>query len=166
MEEEFKGAEGTADVSDEQFQEITRNEKLINLVGCLSPRRVGVQIFNVRLEYFYFEPGTPKNDEYILHIINWQGMIWSVVSIPKECLEIAKKVAQETGLKIADGIPYLISSEQTVSFPITTPNVLTLENAKGSPVYKNDFKIIEELLDKEDAEIQEIQEKYQISKNN
>ena len=154
------------ETTDEEIQRLARDERLVHFAGTIIPPRVGVRLFVVKLEYFYFEPGTPRNDEFIFHVINWQDMNWVVVSIPKEYMELAKKVATEVGLRIADGVPHVITARQVYVFPMNTENVFTLENVSGHEVYNGNEERIMELLAEESQEIEEIFDKHKSSSNN
>ena len=67
------------------------------------------------------EHGLGKNSEYDIMIIEWQGIVWSAVSIPKEKMEVAEKMAKIFGLRITKGIPAMIGGElsdfERVPFP-------------------------------------------------
>jgi hypothetical protein len=52
----------------------------------------------MRLEYTYFIPGTPRNEEYFLRLFKWNEIIWFMVSIPKSEAHLMEKVAAECGL--------------------------------------------------------------------
>jgi len=162
----FERYPDATEVTDEEIQRLASNERLVHLAGTIIPPRIGVRLFVVKLEYFYFEPGTPKNDEFIFHVIDWQDMSWAVVSIPKGYLELAKKVAAEVGLRIADGVPHSITAGQVYVFPMNTENVFTLENVSGHEVYSSSNERIMELLAEEAQEIEEIFDKHKSSIDN
>ena len=166
MEEYIDASKVAADVTDEEVQKFAKNEKFIHFAGMIMPARPGVRLFAVKLEYFHFEPGTPKNDEFILHVINWQGTSWAVTSIPKEYMELARNIAAEVGLRIADGVPHLMIVGQVCKFPMDSESVFTLENVPGHAVYKNDQNIEVDLLTQEDSVIEEIVEKHRSSIDN
>jgi hypothetical protein len=152
--------------TDEEIQNLAKNERFVHFAGSVIPPRPGVRLFAAKLEYSYFEPGTPRNDEFILHVINWQGMSWAVVSIPREYMEAAKKIAAEVGLRIADGVPHLIVGGQTHPFPMNTENVFALENVPGHEIYENNPNRLAELLAKEDHEVEEIERGHKSSRRN
>jgi len=153
-------------VSDEELRKFGEDKRLIHFAGLINPPRPGVRLFAVKLEYFYFEPGTPKNDEYIFHIVNWEEMVWGVISIPKEYMDLAKKVAAEAGLRIADGTPHMIIGGGQRRFPMNTNNVFTLENVSDHLVYKNDPQTMFNLFAKENYEMDEIFKKQKSSRGN
>ena len=70
-------------------------------------------------------------------------MVWTVISIPKEEKDSAVKTAVSVGLRIADGVPHIITAGKSYTFPMATKNVFTLENTPGHEIYKNDPKVTE-----------------------
>lgn len=104
--------------------------------ACMGvPARPGVKLFLSTLEYKWFPPGTVKNALFTLTLLEWEDMLWDVVTIPKECEEHAKATAKMTGMRIANGVPVLLST--TIStFPIGGDNVFSVENCSDHPIYK------------------------------
>ncbi len=154
------------ETSDEELQRIASNENFVHFVATINPPRLGIRLFMVKLEYFYFEPGTSRNDDFILHIINWQGMSWVIVSIPRECLGMAKRIATEAGLRVVHGVPHVITAGQVHVFPMSTKNLFTLENVSGHEVYSSSNERTAELFFEETQEIKEIFDKHKSSSNN
>lgn len=161
-----KGFGTTMPVSDAEIRKFGEDKRFIHFAGLLNPPRPGVRLFAVKMEYFHFEPGTPKNDEFIFHIVNWEEMTFGVISIPKEYMDLAKKVAQEVGLRIADGIPHMLLGGQSRPFPMDTDNVFTLENVSGHAVYSSDPQTMFNLFAKENYEMEEIFRKQKSSRGN
>ena len=128
----------------------------VYFIGMFIPRRPGVELFATRLKYEHFPPWTDKNEDYVLRIINWQDMIWIIIDIPGECIEVARKIAEESGIKFADGVPTAISSEGRVQFPLDGENVFTMENLPQHRVYNNIMVEAEALLAEEDAQIDKV----------
>jgi hypothetical protein len=162
----FERYAGVIETTDEEVQRLASNERFVHFAGTIIPLRVGVRLFLVKLEYFYFEPGTFRNDEFIFHVIDWQDMSWAVVSIPKEYLELARGVAAEAGLRVVDGVPHAITAGQVYVFPMNTKNLFTLENVSGHEVYSSNDERITELFFEESQKIKEIFDKHKSSSNN
>jgi len=156
---------GFTATTEEELRRFSNDERFIHFVSMSTPRRPGVMLFAIKLEYRYFPPGTERNDDFVLHVINWQNMIWMLVSIPRECMSLAKKIAAESGLKIVDGIPTIITPGKTQPFPIGSDNVFTLENIPGHAVYGHGLDEIKRLLVQENEEIRKITEDFSIRKN-
>ena len=89
------------------------------------------------LELSHYAPGTRRNDLFFLRFIEWGHMGWFIVSIPK--IESAFMVSASTahGLRVANGIPTMLSGGHKERFPIIGKNVFTLENVRSHPVYKS-----------------------------
>lgn len=123
----------------EEVREFCSNEDLISYVVMLGPRRPGVMLFGILLEYVFFPPGTKKNEEFHMHFVNWEEMMFGIISIPKKKKIYAVEVAKISGTRIANGVPTLISEGQVAMFPVDSNNVFTIENESGSPVYKGSY---------------------------
>lgn len=155
--------------TEKESREFFENPNFVHFVGMLEPPRPGVNLCIVKLEHTYFPPGTKSNDEFFMRLRKWGGIIWTIASIPKEKMDLMKKVATETGLRIADGIPHLVVCGKLGSFPIDNERVFTLENISNHPVYKNNPQEIRQMLEEEHREIIEIfkeTERRQNQKNN
>ena len=98
-------------ISFEEIQEIGEREKLIHHVAMAT--RSGVRLFSVALEYRHYFPCTPKNDEFFLFTVSWRGLIWLIVSVPEGEREIANKVAEQVGLRVANGVPFFFTDPGT-----------------------------------------------------
>jgi hypothetical protein len=125
------------------------------------------------LEYMYFEPGTPKNSQFIMAYFEWIDGLWIVTSIPTKYKLHAKAVTRKCGIRIADGVPTELSWNEKTNqikprwFPVKSNNAFHLENEEGHPMYKKfDFspanimmqtKLIREWLSIEDQLIKVIQ---------
>lgn len=144
----------------ESLKKFVSDPKYIHYVGIINPPRPGVRLCALKLEHTYFIPGTPSNDEFLLRVLEWCGVVWIIISIPKNKSSFMEKVAAECGLRIANGIPTLIGGGATDSFPVNNDNVFTLENASGHPIYSNDFAKLEQILGEEEAEMEAIEKKW------
>ena len=58
----------------------------------------------------------------------WLGDPWMVISVPFADKPLAEAVAQETGMRLADGVPHCFHAGGRDVFPLQGPNVWTLEN--------------------------------------
>jgi len=94
---------------------------------CLCLRNGTSQVMT-RLEHFYYPPETEKNDEFELSISTWNEQMYAIIGIPIGDREICEKVVKMEGMRIADGVPTLISNGAYEYFPMRGPNVFTLEN--------------------------------------
>ncbi len=132
------GEEGViAEESPEEIQEAMKDPSQIHYAGMIDPPRPGVLDCIVLLEHRDYVPDTPRNELFIMRILNWQGMKWVLVSIPLTEKHLMEKAADECGLRVANGIPTMISGTGTHFFPANSGNVFTLENKPGHPVYRN-----------------------------
>jgi len=109
-----------------KLQRLEKSGEYIHYLGLINPRKPGVRILCLSVEYQYFPPGTPKNNDYFYTMLTWEGMVWSVLSLMPEFDGIVKKKAGEHGLQVVDGVPHFRDS----SFPLCGENVFTLESTK------------------------------------
>ena len=138
----------------EKFQKtITDDKNSIYLVGMIRPPRPGVRSFFQKLEYSYFPPGTDKNDDFTFAFVEWEGTIWSVAGIPRDYFEIAKEIAKEFKVRIAGGIPNMVSEGKVIFFPIDGDNVFTLENTPDHEVYVSGPDGYKKIIEKEREEL-------------
>lgn len=150
------------DITSEDYaklQKATSDPDKISLV--MQADRLGVRLFSIKLEYENYPPRTPKNKDYDLFMVKWPDdefhLLWFVVTIPKEDLEIAQNVAKETGLKLVNSIPMMITQEGDFVFPVdSNDNIFTIENHSNSKIYQNDFEQNEKLKAAEEVECEKI----------
>lgn len=124
--------------SDEHFQEFFKNERFMHYVGMISPPRLGVEEFVSLVEHRHFKPGTLRNELFIMRIIDLEDITWLIMSIPVEDISLAESAAGECGLRIANGVPTMISGNGFQRFPADNERVFTLENRSDHPTYRND----------------------------
>jgi hypothetical protein len=141
-------------MEDGELREMTRDETKFFIIGMLMPIRIGVGLFGSLLEYRHYPPGTLKNDWFQLVLVNWEHMIWGIMSIPIKDKVLAERIAQECGLRLADGVPSVINPaepEGVIFFPVTdSERILTLEYIDSSHIgYTNDQEAIENLTTQE-----------------
>lgn len=91
----------------------------VQVAGMMYPPRVGVASFSVRLEYEHFKPQTPANDEFLLAMVPFQSMLWSLMSFPEIKLEDASRIAAECGLALMRATP-LIFQMHGFEFPVVS----------------------------------------------
>ncbi|MCU0679620.1 MAG: hypothetical protein MUC28_04225, partial [Planctomycetes bacterium] len=118
----------------DQLREFLKNDFFIHYVGMLMPPRPGVGECVSLLEHTHYKPGTPRNELFIMRIVNWAAMVWTIVSIPIREKSFMEKIVDECGLRIAKGVPTLFSHEGFERFPADNERVFTLENKAGHPV--------------------------------
>lgn len=131
--------------------------------------RPGANLFAMKLEYGYFKPGTPKNDEFLFKLAKWpkeQPLWWYVLSVPDSYKEICYEVASNTNMRIADGIPNMLTCNGIESFSLNDIDgpLYSLENAKDSKIYEGP-KGVEEVVKWESEEIQKILINFEANKN-
>ncbi len=122
--------------SDEDSRVFFADPHYIHYAGMLSPPRPGFADCIQMLEHTHFAPGTLRNDRFHVRVINWQGIIWAIVSIPMAEKELMMRMAKVNGLRIANGIPIMLGDGGVHRFPVDSRNLFVLENVSGHPVYR------------------------------
>ena len=78
----------------------------IHYTASAMPPRPGFALFSAVLEHQFFEPGTPKNEDFKILSTGWHhGSLWMTVTIPSKDKHLAEAVAQYCGIKICDTFP-------------------------------------------------------------
>jgi len=140
-------------LSYDQLRERLTPDK-VGLLGCLSPRRIGVLSFVTFLEHRHYKPGTPASQELIVAILKFQGMVFALVAFPRYRFPQALWLANQLGLRVADGVPTVASATGITHFPLQLPNLFTLENVPGHFAYKNSDALLKSAFDFEDEAIE------------
>jgi len=147
-------------VSQEELTELANKKGFVNLVGLMDPRRPGVLLFCVKFACDYFRLSAFKDKELLVHTVEWEGMQWVIMTIPEELMKITRKIVDEVGLRIADGVPTGLFYPPSV-FPINSKNTFTLESKPGSPIYTSDARLTDQLIEEEDEKIEKILKEYE-----
>lgn len=137
----------------QQFADLSKDKSKLFIVSMID--RPGSSVFASDLEYNHFPPGTPLNDAYQFYIKKWEELTWVIIQVPMIYKELVWEIAERHGMRVADGIPMILSNKGRVSFPLQGDNVFTLENKSGSRVYEG-AAARKELLRQEKAEVDQI----------
>lgn len=126
---------------------LTHDKSLLHIICLMSPRaRPGTMLFQVMLEHTHYPANTPANHLLQLVLFNWEEMDWADVMIPATDHDKAQAIADQTGMRLADGIPQVVSHGQVTMlathrvrlpgarrFPLDTNRVWTLERREDAP---------------------------------
>lgn len=126
IENKMRQGLGARDTSDAEFLRLGRVHPRL-LIAALE-MRLGVALFAVRLEYGHYKPGTARNDDFQVMRLCWQGDFYHVFSVPLADKPLADAAAKQTGMRLADGVPHCFQAGKRSVFPLSGPNVWTLEN--------------------------------------
>jgi hypothetical protein len=100
--------------------------------------RPGATRFFTVLEWDCFPPKTARNAEFQLNLLRWpldESLVWVVAIVPLVAMPDARRIASETGMRFADGVPTFIRRGHAERFPCDHGRVWTIENDLGSPIY-------------------------------
>lgn len=109
----------------------------INLFHVVSfADRPGFNRFQVRLEHEYFPPMSEREKLLRYFLLKWEGMIYAVLTMPFKERHCCFEAAENTNMRLADGVPNSIDSDGVKVFPLSSERVYTIENSKDSIVYE------------------------------
>lgn len=146
----------------EELEELLGNKNLIFIFGKIGNPTPGVMLFSARLEFFHFPPGSEKEKDFNCDMLCWEDMEWVVLSILKKDIDLAKKVARESGLKISEGGPHMIIEKKSISFPVENRNLFTLERIPRQ--INEGLKRYEEIILEEIEEVKSIERDFLLKK--
>lgn len=118
------------------FQRFFANPGYIHYAGMLQPPRPGVSDCIQMLEHTHYKPGTNRNHLFMMRLLDWQDMLWVIISIPIAEKVNMERVAQVNGLRVANGVPTMFAGGDVHHFPVSNDRIFTLENVSGHPVYR------------------------------
>lgn len=106
---------------------LNKREDVINI--CVMMDRPGAAEAVAIVEANVF----PSDDEMLsdaweVRIMQWENLMWQIVTIRDEHLDMVSKYFLACGFRIVDGIPTIIQGDEVRQFPIHTPKTFTLEN--------------------------------------
>jgi hypothetical protein len=125
--------------------------------------RVASPAFIAAVEWYWYEPHTPRNNRFDIVGMEWVGQQWVVMSFPEGRFPAVRRLAKQLGLRIADGSPIdlgkapihvLATSRWTQLGPDLqavveffpggllpdhkdNPRIFNIEYDRGNPIYKN-----------------------------
>ena len=114
-------------------QKLNNNEDQLHFLCMMA--RLGVRLFMTHLEYDHYHPSIPgRNELFHCRWLRWQGLLWSLVSIPAEDMENAIEACEASGVQIENGIPIVFHGGSEYVFPIH--NCSSIVNVPGHPIYR------------------------------
>jgi hypothetical protein len=153
--------EGIGKATKEDIMNLINEPGFINLVGMTFPPRPGVQIFSTRLEHECYKPDTDKNEEFRMAIVKWNDLHFSIVNIPEAGLMEALIIAEECGLRFAEGTPRMFGGNisEGATFPFFNEKTCRmLENVRGHEIYEKQNAM--EIFKEETEQCKEIFKKH------
>lgn len=157
----------------EEIQHRCANPKQV--VFASMQDRIGLVGWMTQLEYTYFRPDTPANEDFNLYIMKWPDddpFYWVLVQIPKTHEKIAKELLFDHGLKVGGendakgprGYTFILFDHNGKhEFPIQGENVFCLENhSKGTDhvAYTNDKEKLKSAKEAEDAIVKRFHDEH------
>lgn len=131
------------------------------MLCCLSQRPGVMEAFNA-IELKLYPPGTDANKRFELYHCYWEECIWFVIAVPRKHRNLVTRIINENNMRVADGVPLIISGTSRHWFPIGSqyPWVCSLENAPGHAVYDASPFDIQDLLDAESKRVTSQSDKH------
>ena len=130
-------------VRPEHLEELANDDSLFHVIFMFT--RPGANYYANYLEYTYFTPTTEENNEFQYRAYKWNGVVWAIISIPIEKKDLCYTAAEETNMRLANGIPVKIGIALAATrpehiknsapdeykdcefFPLNSDNAFTLE---------------------------------------
>lgn len=155
----FKNKNAAIREDEAVFQRFMKNRHFIHFIGMIDPPKPGVSECAALVEFRHFRPGTQRNDLLSIRLLDWEDIIWKIISIPEEDMEYMESIVGECGLIIMKAVPATIDKGQIITFPVKNERTFLLLNAPGHPVFRNDPDLLKILLKAEALTVEKIQEK-------
>jgi hypothetical protein len=93
--------DGTAVIeSPVDYQRFFANPGFIHYAGMISPPRPGVDDCIQMLEHTNYKPGSDRNHLFVIRVLEWQDILWAIVSIPIAEKANMERIAQVNGLRV------------------------------------------------------------------
>lgn len=126
-----------------EFRKWANDERLLHFVGMKD--RPGVHLFGQGLEYRYFPPETPRNEQFHLHGALWEELEWMIFTIPAKVSRFGDRVAAEVGLAIRHGYPATLEVPENVLVHATSVSGIMdkARNAKRFPIHGKNVRTLE-----------------------
>ena len=134
------------EVSLSELQKLDEDPSLFHI--AVTMLRDGAVAFVTLLELKHYSPDTPENDRLIFHMMDFGGIPSGVMTIPAEDRWKAEEVAAMLKMRLADGVPTMISGEGVLRFPMHSARVWNLEATKE---VKGGVQLVGETKEAEDA---------------
>ena len=104
--------------SPEESEAFFKRTEYIHFICMLSPERPGTTDCIHLLEHTYYPVGTPANDHLWFRVMDWEDMVWGIVSIPFTDREYMDSAAQACGLRVSKSTMMMLTSTGASVFPI------------------------------------------------
>lgn len=127
-------------------------------IVCLLMRN-GALAFSSMLEFTHYPPGTPENDKFIVHEVDFDGAPMMVYTIPIEDRPRAEAVASQLKMRLADGTPHMFGPNGVQTFPMKSKRVWTLE---GTAEVKSGIQGLQDVRSAEASLAKEYEYRHQI----
>jgi hypothetical protein len=113
---------------------ILRNDGRVHI--ATNTVRIGAAALFAAVEWYWYQPGTPRNRLFDVSCCEWRGMNWAVMSFPSGRLQAVQRLAKQIGLRIADGPPIVIGREGGFAVIQATSRPSNLEHYRrqGVPI--------------------------------
>lgn len=154
---EIINANSYREISLRAVRELASDQNFAHFIGLIDPPMPGVELFLIVPEFRHFPPRTAKNKQCRIIGINFSGMGWTMISIPVEHTDIARRVAAECGVTI-DSVTEAMETagKENFLFPVwgqTVYELFFIPNHHPDLSFPEDF---DEILRKEQERIEKI----------
>jgi len=114
-------------------------------VACSVSVRPGAALFCRKVELELYPPGTEANDDVDFVELMFEGLAYAVLIVPMGDKSKIEGIAASLGMRLADGIPHVVSSQSVTRFPFRSLSTYTLEYRKSSIAYSGGQAALEQM---------------------
>lgn len=99
----------------QKLQEFIDNDTdFVHYLGMIEPPLPGMMLCLTQVHNYNF----PDTQGFKFGFINWEDVLWALVSIPKKYMDLVKKIAADNDLIIDSRLPEMIIDNKKIPFPI------------------------------------------------
>ena len=124
--------------TEEETLQMVGDQRNIHFIALWQPPVFGVTETVTLLKHRDYPPDTFKNELFLAKMFSWGGMLWLLVSIPKEDKALMEEAAGQFDVKIDDGSLLRINNDKDDPFPIQGKNVYWLLPDDNNLMHRND----------------------------
>ncbi|MDZ4385182.1 MAG: hypothetical protein U0944_02060 [Candidatus Moranbacteria bacterium] len=112
-------------ILDEQFERLMGSELFVHYVGMFSPPRPDITRC-ILLSQKKCVCDAQSQELFMVRIAEWNGVMWSIVSVRAEYTDVIEEVADNCDVKIIKGIPVMIDDgDIRWMFPVGNGRIFT-----------------------------------------
>ncbi|MFA7208784.1 MAG: hypothetical protein WC120_00715 [Parcubacteria group bacterium] len=114
-------------VSDGQLEKLMKDDRFVHYVGMFFPPRPDIAKCILLSQMKCVRDARSQEEIFTVRTSEWNGVIWSIVSVLARYKDVMEEVADNCGVKVIKGIPVMIDAgDIRWMFPIDNGRIFTL----------------------------------------